>query len=80
MSCDLSMAPNLVDLVASLREALASPQMLGPQTKEEEIARLDILDMLPQINHTLIGDYQYQRDMGWSVRSESHLTVTPLPT
>lgn len=64
------MAPNnLVALAAQIREALASPQTLIAESKAEEEARLDIIDMIPDLNRTLNGEFQTLRDTAWSVGS-----------
>jgi hypothetical protein len=58
---------NLVALAASLKEALASPQSLAATTKEEEDARLDIIDMLPDLKRVLLGEFQNLWDLSWGV-------------
>jgi len=55
----------LVELAASLREALDSP--LVAESKAEQEARLDILDMIPVLNRKLVGEAQTIRDMAWEV-------------
>jgi hypothetical protein len=57
---------NLVTLAASLREALGSP--LVAESKAEQEARLDIIDMIPVLNRRLVGEVQTIRDMAWEVR------------
>jgi hypothetical protein len=57
---------NLVILAASLREALDSP--LFAESKAEQEARLDIIDMIPVLNRRLVGEVQTIRDMAWEVR------------
>ena len=57
----------LVALAATLKELLASPQFLVPTSKAEHDARLDIIDMIPDLNRTLVGDKQTLRDLAWSV-------------
>src|SRR5271154_6318030 len=65
-----SMSENgLVSLAATLKELLASPQSLIPESKAEHDARLDIIDMIPDLNRTLLGDKQTLRDLAWSVSS-----------
>lgn len=64
----------LVALAATLKELLATPQSLIPESKAEHDARLDIIDMIPNLNRTLVGDKQTLRDLAWSVSS---LLVTP---
>jgi hypothetical protein len=58
---------SLVALAASLKEALASPQSLVATTKEEEDARLDIIDMLPDLKRALVGEFQNLWDLSWGV-------------
>jgi len=58
---------NLVSLAAAVRETLASPQTLVPQSKAEEEARLDLLDLLPDLNRKLKGEFQNLREIAWSV-------------
>jgi hypothetical protein len=51
------MAPNgLVDLAAALREALAEPESLVAVSIEEQEARRDIIDLIPEFNAALVGD------------------------
>jgi hypothetical protein len=57
---------SLVTLAASLREALDSP--LVAESKVEQEARLDIIDMIPVLNRRLVGEVQTIRDMAWEVR------------
>ena len=56
---------NLVALAASLRDALNSP--LVAESKAEQEARLDIIDMIPVLNRKLVGEVQTIRDMAWEV-------------
>lgn len=63
------MAPNnLLALAAALREALAVPESLVPVSREEQEARRDIIDLIPELNATLIGDAEVLRELAWSVR------------
>jgi hypothetical protein len=63
------MAPNnLVTLAATLRKALAGPESLVAWSKEEEEARRDIIDLIPELNATLVGDAEVLRELAWSVR------------
>ena len=77
------MAPNnLVALAAALREALAAPESLTAESKEEKEARLDLIDMMPEFNASLIGDANVLRELAWSVSGvseelpEKRLTTT----
>lgn len=66
------MAENgLVALASTLRQVLAAPGSLVPESKDEQDARLDIIDMIPDLNRTLLGDKQTLRDLAWSVSSPS---------
>lgn len=65
------MSPSLISLAHSLREALASPASLQAESEAEKNARLDILDMIPDLNRTLIGEFQALRDMSMSVLNHS---------
>jgi hypothetical protein len=67
-------ANGLVALAATLKQLLSSPQSLVPESKAEQNARLDIIDMIPDLNRTLVGDKQTLRDLAWSVGT---FLVTP---
>lgn len=58
---------NLIALVAAVRDALATPQSLAALTPEEQEARLDLIDLIPELNARLIGDVQHLRELAWSV-------------
>jgi hypothetical protein len=63
------MAPNsLVALAAAMREALATPESLIAASREEKEARLDLIDMIPELNAALVGDSQVLLELAWSVR------------
>ncbi len=63
------MAPNnLIALAASLREALAAPESLVAESKEEKEARLDLIDLIPELNAALVGNANVLRELAWSVR------------
>ena len=69
------MAPNnLVALAAAVREALAAPESLIATSKEEQAARLELIDMVPEINAALIGNANVLRELAWSVGY--HCSVT----
>lgn len=62
------MAPNnLVALAAALREALAAPESLIAESKEEKEARLDLIDLIPELNAALVGNANVLRELAWSV-------------
>lgn len=67
----------LVALAATLKNLLASPQSLVPESKAEHDARLDIIDMIPDLNRTLVGDKQTLRDLAWSVGFRPSLPFPP---
>jgi hypothetical protein len=58
---------SLVSLAAAVREALAKPQSLAASSTEEQKARLDLIDLLPELNAALVGDVEYLRELAWSV-------------
>lgn len=63
------MASNkLVALAVAVKEALANPASLQGGSKEEKDARLDLIDMIPELNARLIGDANTIRALAWSVR------------
>ncbi|KAF4633016.1 hypothetical protein G7Y89_g5105 [Cudoniella acicularis] len=57
---------NLVSLAAAVRQALATPQSLVASSPEEQKARLDLIDLVPELNATLIGDVEHLRELAWS--------------
>ena len=75
----LLMGPNLVALAASIREALASPQTLVAETKEDKDARLDIIDMMPELNRALLGEVHALRELAWSVCVDCVLLLHQMP-
>jgi hypothetical protein len=66
----------LVALAAAMRTALATP--IAPSDKAAQTARLDIIDMIPDLQLQLIGAQAMIRDMTWSVRAFSlvHQKIT----
>ena len=58
---------NLVTLVAAVREALATPQSLVASSSEQQEARLDLIDLIPELNAALIGNTEHLRELAWSV-------------
>jgi len=71
-------ANSLVSLAAAVREALAKPQSLSPSSAEEQKARLDLIDLLPELNAALIGDIESLRELAWSVSMNSHFLASSL--
>jgi len=61
------MPTNLIGLVAAVHEALANPQSLVASTSAEKEARLDLIDLIPELNATLVGDVENLRELSWSV-------------
>ena len=57
----------LVTLAAAVREALSSPRGLVASSPQEQVARLDLIDLLPDLNAALVGNTQYVRELAWSV-------------
>jgi hypothetical protein len=62
---------SLVSLAAAVRSTLAKPQSLSASSAEEQEARLDLIDLLPELNAALVGDIEYLRELAWSVRIAS---------
>ncbi|KUJ11316.1 S-adenosyl-L-methionine-dependent methyltransferase [Mollisia scopiformis] len=56
----------LTTLLASVRSALATPSSLLPSTSSDQQARLDLIDLLPELNAALIGDTAHLRELAWS--------------
>lgn len=65
----------LINLAASMRAALSTP--VEAATKEDQKARLDIIDMIPQLQRKLVGDRDTIRNMTWSVR-RTYISCSPL--
>jgi hypothetical protein len=60
------MADNpLIALAAAMRTALATP--VDVSDKAAQTARLDIIDMVPDLQLKLIGEQAMIRNMTWSV-------------
>ena len=57
----------LVALAATMRTALATP--IAATDKAAQTARLDIIDMIPDLQLQLIGAQAMIRDMTWSVKA-----------
>lgn len=57
----------LIALAAAVREALATPESLTASSPEEREARLDLIDLVPELNATLIGNVAYLHELAWSV-------------
>jgi hypothetical protein len=73
------MATNsLVSLAAAVRAALAKPQSLAASSEEEKKARLDLIDLLPELNAALVGDVEFLRELAWSVSITSHFIAINL--
>lgn len=70
-------ANSLVALVAAVREALATPQSLKASTSEEQEARLELIDLIPELNAALIGDVEHLRELAWSVSAYTCLKCYP---
>ncbi len=68
-------ANSLVALVAAVREALATPQSLKASTSEEQEARVELIDLIPELNAALIGDVEHLRELAWSVSAYTCLNA-----
>jgi hypothetical protein len=67
------MAENpLIALAAAMRTALATP--VDVSDKAAQTARLDIIDMVPDLQLKMIGEQAMIRNMTWSV-----FTPSPFP-
>jgi hypothetical protein len=71
-------ANSLVSLAATVREALAKPQSLAASSAEEQKARLDLIDLLPELNAALVGDIEALRELAWSVSISSQSIASDL--
>lgn len=73
-------ANSLVSLAAAVRKALASPQSLLASSTEEQEARLDLIDLIPELNAALVGDVEHLREVAWSVGRADYpslINITP---
>jgi hypothetical protein len=62
------MAENpLVALVAAVRTALSIPLDSATMDKASQTARLDLIDLIPDLQRQLIGEQAMIRDMTWQV-------------
>ncbi len=68
---DTMPANSLVSLAAAVTEALAKPESLLASSPEEQKARLDLIDLLPELNAALVGDVEHLRELAWSVSRAS---------
>jgi hypothetical protein len=57
----------LVALAAAMRTALATPLEAATNDKAGQTARLDLIDMIPDLQRILIGEQATIRNMTWSV-------------
>lgn len=57
----------LIALAAAVREALATSQSLIASSPEEQEARLELIDLIPELNAALLGDVEHLRELAWSV-------------
>jgi hypothetical protein len=74
------MAENpLVALVAAVRTALSTPLESATTDKAGQTARLDLIDLLPDLQRQLIGEQATIRNMTWQVDStNSRVSTLPL--
>jgi hypothetical protein len=54
---------SLVALAATVRAALATTQSLEASSPEEQEERLDLIDLIPELNTALIGDVEHVREL-----------------
>lgn len=72
-SCYITMSENpLVALAAAMRIALSTPLEPATEDKEGQTARLDIIDMIPDVQRALIGEQATIRNLTWSVILSSY--------
>lgn len=57
---------HLVELAAAMRTALSQP--VAVTDKAAQTARLDLIDMIPDLQRALIGEQAFIRDLTWQVR------------
>jgi hypothetical protein len=58
----------LVALANAMRNALYTSLETAPKDKASQRARLDIIDMIPDLQRALIGERDTIRNMTWSVK------------
>ena len=64
---------SLVALTAAVREALTTPQSLEASSPKEQEARLELIDLIPELNAALIGDVEHLRELAFSVSANISL-------
>ncbi len=71
----IAMSENpLVALATALRTALSAPLKTATEDKAGQTARLDIIDMIPDLQRTLMWERDTIRNMTWSVDLQDILT------
>jgi hypothetical protein len=58
----------LVALAGAMRTALSTSLETAPKDKASQRARLDIIDMIPDLQRALTGERDTIRNMTWSVK------------
>lgn len=58
----------LIELAAAMRNALDTSLEVSTADKAGQTARLDLIDMIPDLQRILIGEQATIRNMTWSVR------------
>jgi hypothetical protein len=58
----------LVALANAMRNALSTSLETAPKDKASQRARLDIIDMIPDLQRALIGERDTIRNITWSVK------------
>jgi hypothetical protein len=75
------MAENpLVALVAAVRTALNTPLESATTDKAGQTARLDLIDLIPDLQRQLIGEQATIRNMTWQVDTTHSRLVVTSPT
>lgn len=69
---------SLVALAAGMRKALSSGARSSILDKAGREAKLDLMDMLPDLQRQLAGDRETIRDMVWSVSYPSAFKILEL--
>lgn len=68
----------LIALAAAMRTALSQP--VAADDKAAQMARLDLIDMIPDLQRSLIGEQAFIRDLTWQVNCHpTLLEIVDLP-
>jgi hypothetical protein len=66
--CVVMSENHLVALAGAMRTALSTSLETAPKDKASQRARLDIIDMIPDLQRALTGERDTIRNMTWSVK------------